>query len=425
MIRIKPLEKLKKNIIEVPGSKYIANRVLMLAALADGESTVVNVPDNNDIRHAIDALQNFGIDIQQSRNTLKIQGTGGKIHPKADVINVGESGTLMRFITAVSALSKTKVTITGSKRITERPVDHLVDALGQVGVKCESPSGCPPVTIQGGKIDGGKINVQGNISSQFISGLLLVAPFAERDLKIVLTSELVSVKYVDMTIKMMEEFGVTVERKGYKEFFIADGQKYKARKYIIPGDWSSASYFLAAAAVLQDKIEIINMDLKSTQGEAKFYEVLEKMGCQVELGQNSVKLISNQQLKGVDVDMGNMPDVAQTLTAIAPFADGITTIRNIEHLRYKECDRVEETANELRKIGGKASTTKDSITIEPSDLTGGQVETHNDHRMAMSFALCGLKAENVVINNPEVSAKSFPIYWDKLHEIGVEIEEVG
>ncbi len=425
MIRIKPLEKLKKNVIEVPGSKYIANRVLMLAALADGESTIANVPENNDIRHAIEALKNFGIDIQQTGNILKIMGTGGKIYPKSDVINVGESGTLMRFITAVSALSETKVTITGSKRITERPVDHLVDALGQVGIKCESPTGCPPVTIQGGGIDGGEINVQGNISSQFISGLLLVAPFAKSDLKISLTSELVSVKYVDMTIKMMAEFGVTVKRKGYKEFFIAEGQKYQARQFIIPGDWSSASYFLAAAAVLQDKIEIINLDMKSTQGEAKFYEVLEKMGCRVELRENSVKLTSNQPLKGVDVDMGNMPDVAQTLAAIAPFADGKTTIRNIEHLRYKECDRVEETANELRKIGGKASTTKDSIIIEPSELTGGHVETHNDHRMAMSFALCGLKAENVVINNPEVSAKSFPIYWDKLHEIGVEIEKVG
>ena len=424
MIKIKPLNKLKKNVIEVPGSKYIANRVLMLAALADGESTITNVPENNDIRHAIKALQNFGIDIQQNGNTLKIQGTGGKIHPKSDVINVGESGTLMRFITAVSALSKTKVTITGSKRITERPVDHLVDALGQVGISCESPTGCPPVSIQGGKIAGGEIRVQGNISSQFISGLLLVAPFAEGDLKISLTSELVSVKYVDMTIKMMEEFGVKVERQGYKEFFIADGQKYQARKFIIPGDWSSASYFLAAAAVLQDKIEIINLDLNSTQGEAKFYEVLEKMGCRVDLGENSVKLTSNQPLKGVDVDMGNMPDVAQTLAAIASFADGKTTIRNIEHLRYKECDRVEKTANELRKIGGNVSTTKDSITIVPSELTGGQVETHNDHRMAMSFALCGLKAENVIINNPEVSAKSFPIYWEKLQEIGVELEPV-
>ena len=424
MIRIKPLDKLKKNVIEVPGSKYIANRVLMLAALADGESTISNVPENNDINYAIRALKNFGIDIQQKKNVLKIQGTGGKINSASDVIDVGESGTLMRFITAVSALSENKVTITGSKRITERPVEHLIDALGQVGIKCESPTGCPPVSIQGGRIHGGEIKVQGNISSQFISGLLLVAPFADGDLKITLTSELVSVKYVDMTIKMMEEFGVKVQRNGYKEFFIADGQKYKAKDFIIPGDWSSASYFLATAALLQDKIKIINMDLNSTQGEAKFYEVLEKMGCEVELGENSITLTSNNKLNGVDIDMGNMPDVAQTLAAIAPFSNGKTTIRNIEHLRYKECDRVEETANELRKIGGNVSTTKDSITIEPSQILSGQIETHNDHRMAMSFALCGLKAENVVINNPEVSSKSFPIYWEKLQEIGVEIEQV-
>jgi len=424
MFRIKPLDKLKKNVIDVPGSKYIANRVLMLAALADGESTISNVPNNNDIGHAIDALKNFGIDIQQTGNVLKIQGTGGKIHPISDIINVGESGTLMRFITAVSALSETKVTITGSKRITERPVEHLIDALGQIGIKCESPTGCPPVSIQGGKFTGGEIKVKGNISSQFISGLLLVAPFAEGDLKITLTSELVSVKYVDMTIKMMEEFGVKVQRDGYKQFIITNGQKYQSRDFIIPGDWSSASYFLASAAQLQDKITIINMDLNSTQGESKFYNVLEKMGCDVELGENSITLTSTNKLNGVDIDMGNMPDVAQTLAAIAPYAEGKTTIRNIEHLRYKECDRVEETANELRKIGGNVSTTKDSITIEPSQLNGGLVETHNDHRMAMSFALCGLKSENVVINNPEVSSKSFPNYWEKLQEIGVEIEEV-
>lgn len=424
MIKIKPLSKLKKNVIEVPGSKYIANRVLMLAALANGESTISNVPENNDINRAIEALQNFGIDINKNGNVLKIQGSNGQINPVSNEINVGESGTLMRFITAVSALSSKKVTITGSKRITERPVEHLIDALAQVGIKCESPTGCPPVSIQGGKIMGGEILVQGNISSQFISGLLLVAPFAEGDLTIKLTSELVSVKYVDMTIKMMEEFGVTVQRDGYKEFFIAAGQKYIARDFIIPGDWSSASYFLAATALLQDQIKIINLDLNSKQGEAKFYEVLGKMGCEIELGENSVSLKSDKKLKGIDIDMGNMPDVAQTLAAIAPFAEGKTTIRNIEHLRYKECDRVEETANELRKIGGNVTTTKDSITIEPSQITGGQVETHNDHRMAMSFALCGLKAENVVINNPEVSSKSFPIYWEKLQEIGVEIERI-
>ena len=421
---IKPLSKLKKNIIEVPGSKYIANRVLMLAALADGESTISNIPENNDIRNAMTALNNFGVNIQQNGNVLKIKGSGGKINPISDIIDVGESGTLMRFITAVSALSEKKITITGSRRICERPVEHLIDALGQVGIKSESLTGCPPVTIEGGKINGGEIKVKGNISSQFISGLLLVAPYAQDDLKIILTSELVSVKYVDMTIDLMNEFGVKVERNGYSEFFIKANQKYQARDFIIPGDWSSASYFLAAAALLQDEITIINMNINSVQGEAKFYEVLEKMGCNVELDENSITLSSTKKLKSIDVDMGNMPDVVQTLAAIASFSEGSVTIRNIEHLKYKECDRVEETANELRKIGGNVSTTKDSITIFPSELIGGEIETHNDHRMAMSFALTGLKSENVKIVNPEVSAKSFPGYWDKLQEIGVEIEEL-
>ncbi|MBN2279671.1 MAG: 3-phosphoshikimate 1-carboxyvinyltransferase [Candidatus Marinimicrobia bacterium] len=425
MIRIKPLTKLKKHVLEVPGSKYIANRVLMLAALADGVSTISNVPENNDINHAIEALTNFGIDIIKTGDQLKIRGSNGKINPVSKVINVGESGTLMRFITAVSALSTQKVTITGSRRITERPVEHLIDALAQVGVKGESPTGCPPVSIEGGEISGGEIRVKGNISSQFISGLLLVAPFAKGDLKIVITSELVSVKYVDMTINAMKDFGVNVQRDGYREFFIPAGQKYQAQNYSIPGDWSSASYFLAAAALLEDEITLVNMNLNSAQGEAKFYEVLKKMGCDIITGKNSLTLKSEKKLRGVDVDMGNMPDVAQTLAAIAPFAQGKTTIRNIEHLRYKECDRIDETAHELRKIGVKIFTTKDSLIIEPSTVSGGQVETHNDHRMAMSLALCGLKAENLVINNPEVSAKSFPNYWQKLQEIGVEFEEIG
>jgi 3-phosphoshikimate 1-carboxyvinyltransferase len=424
MIKIKPLTMFKKNIIEVPGSKYIANRVLMLAALSEGKSILSNVPRNNDIINAIKALENLGIDIQQSGNKLQITGTGGKIEPVTDSINVGESGTLMRFITAVSALSEKKVTITGSQRICERPVDHLIDALAQVGIKSSAPTGCPPVSIEGGKISGGEIRIKGNISSQFISGLLLVAPFAQEDLKIILTSELVSVKYVDMTIDLMEKFGVKVKRKDYSEFFIPKGQTYRPRNFTIPGDWSSASYFLAAAALLQEKITILNMDMNSLQGEAEFYKVLEAMGCKVKTEKESITLSASEKLKSLDIDMGNMPDVAQTLAAIAPFCAGTVTIRNIEHLRYKECDRILETANELRKLGAKITTTRDSITIQPSRLTGAVVETHNDHRMAMSLALPGLKIENVIINNPQVSAKSFPNYWEKLQEIGVEIEEI-
>ncbi len=424
MLKINPLQKIKTPVITVPGSKYIANRVLMLAALAKGTSVISNVPENNDINHAIEALVNFGIDIEKQGNQLTIHGSEGSLFPQSERIDVGESGTLMRFITAMAALSKKKVTITGSDRICQRPVEHLIDALGQVNIWSDSKTGCPPVSIKGGTISGGEIKVKGNISSQFISGLLLVSPFAKKDLTIKLTTELVSEKYVDMTIKLMATFGVHIERKGYQEFFIAAGQHYTAQNFKMPGDWSSASYFLAAAAVLKDKITIENMDLNSIQGEAKFYEVLEKMGCNISFGKDSITLLATQQLSGIDIDMGNMPDVAQTLAAIAPFVSGKTVIRNIEHLRYKECDRIQETVAEMKKLGANIRATKDSIILEPSTLSGAILETHNDHRVAMSLALVGLKVDNCRLLNPEVAAKSFPGYWEKLREIGVRLEEM-
>ncbi len=421
MIEIKPLKQLDYKEINVPGSKYIANRVLIIAALADGITTITNVPDNDDINHSIQALKHLGINIKQDHDTLEIIGCSGKLNVKGKKLDVGESGTLMRFITCVAALSNDKIHITGSQRICQRPVGELLDALGNLGVKVKSNAGCPPIDFLEGKLVGGTTNISGNVSSQYISGLLLVAPFAEKDVVINLTTELVSKKYVDLTIDLMEKFGVVVVRNEYKCFRVKAGQKYTGMKFSVPGDWSSANYFFAIAALLKGKIKVKNLNLNSKHGEARFISVLEKMGCYIEKGSDFIIVTGPEQLLGIDIDMEPMPDTVQTLTALAPFAMKKTIIRHIENLKYKECDRINDTAFELRKMGCRVETTNDAMIIYPSVLNSAVVDTHSDHRMAMSMAIIGLVQEGIKIMNPECAGKSFPGYWDKLKEIGVEI----
>ncbi|MBN1157321.1 3-phosphoshikimate 1-carboxyvinyltransferase [Candidatus Woesearchaeota archaeon] len=420
MIEIIPVSSIDRE-ISVPGSKYIANRALILAALAEGTSTIENLPENDDINNSITALSQFGIKARKEQDKLTI--TGGKIFSPREEINVGESGTLLRFITAVAALADGKTKITGSKRIQERPILDLVKSLNELGIKAESNSGCPPVQIDGGTLEGGITKIKGNISSQFISALLLVAPYAKSDVEIILENELVSKNYVDMTISLMKRFGVAVERQGYDQFKIKSNQSYRAINYKIPGDWSSATYFLGAAAITQGRIRVTGMDMMSEQGEAKFCDALSRMGCSVLKGMNWIELRGNQ-LKGIDINMANMPDAVQTLAAVACFAKGMTKITGISNLKYKESNRIDDTATELKKLGISVSSGEDELTINGGRATSATLESHNDHRMAMSLALIGLKIPGIRIENPECVKKSFPEYWNKLREIGVEIKNV-
>ncbi len=422
MIEIVPIDKLDADII-VPGSKYIANRVLIISALAKGKSIIKNVPDNEDINNSIMALKSFGADIQRKDDLLIISGNKGKLKIPGKAINVGDSGTLLRFITGVAAICRGKVKITGSKRIQERPINDLISAFSDLGVKTKSLNkGKPPVVIEGGTLKGGKIKIKGDISSQYISSLLLVASYAKEDVEIILKTEVVSKNYIDLTIQLMEDFGVKIERKGYSRFLIKSGQRYRAREYVIQGDWSSASYFLAAGAIVPGRIRIKNIDLKSRQGESRFYSVLKKMGCKINKKDDWIEVIGPERLIGIDIDMGSMPDTVQTLCSVACFAEGTTSITNIGNLRYKESDRINDTALELKKLGINVKTKDDSITIKGGNVRDGIIDTHNDHRTAMSFALIGLKVKRMKINNPEVVNKSFPGYWDKLKEIGAEIK---
>ena len=420
MIEILPVKKLNST-VSVPGSKYIANRVLLIAALAEGDSAIKNMPKNEDICATIAALKNFGIKISEKKHRIVIHGAGGKLKSPKDAVDVGNSGTLMRFIAGFASIADGKAIITGSERIKQRPIGDLLKSLKELGVVCSSlNNGFPPVEIIGGALKGGKTRIKGDISSQFISALLLISPFAKNDVEITIDGELVSSGYVDLTINLMKEFGVNVERSGSR-FTVKANQKYKSRNFTIPSDWASANYFLAAAAIVPGTVTINNLDFKSKVPESGFYRVLEKMGCKVLLDNNSIKITGTDKLKPIDADMGSMPDSAQTLAVAALFADGTTKIRNIGNLKFKESDRINDTATELRKLGADVEVKNDELIINNNlkklNFKSAIIDSHNDHRMAMSFAVVGLRIPGIKIDNPECANKSFPQFFAKLNKI--------
>ncbi len=421
MIEIIPIKKLNSE-ITVPGSKYIANRILVISALAKGTSTIKNIPDNDDINTAIKVLKQFGVDIKKENSAVKINGTLGKIKLPKEEINVKDSGTLMRFIASFAALAQGKTKITGSKRIQERPIIDLLNSLKDLGVDCDSLNkGFPPVEINGGRLNGGITKIKGNVSSQFISSLLLVAPYAENDVEIILETNIVSKNYVDMTIDLMEKFNVHIERQGYKKFIVKSGRKYTAKEFTIPGDWSTSNYFLATAAIVPGKIKINGLDMQSKHGEAMFADVLAEMGCKIKKNKKNIEIMGVSNLNSVDVDMSSMPDSVQTLAAVAVFANGTTRIKNIGNLKYKESDRIKDTARELKKLGVNVTVKEDELIIKGGKVKSAIIDPHNDHRMAMSLALIGLKFPGIKIKNPECVNKSFPKFWDRLKEIGAGI----
>ena len=416
--------------ITIPGSKYIANRLLAIASLARGITTIRNLPYNNDIKHAIQAFQDLGVDITASRDFLQIRGSTGKF-PKDSVkiinINTGESGTLMRFITAVAALVNNDVRITGSDRIKERPVGELVDSLESLGAEVIRENGeYPPIIIKSGYLKGGPVKVNGEKSSQFISALLLIAPYAKENVEIQITGEAVSRSYINLTNELIAKFGVKINQRGNNKYFIESGQSYRGRDFSIPADWSTANFFFAAAAITGGKITINNLDLNSSQGEAGFIEVLENMGCKVLKRKSSVTLEGPQSLSGIDVDMSSIPDAVPALSAVAAFCKDDVIIRNIAHLRYKECDRIKAIKEELSKIGVDVQTKEDEILINGSNIQNKPVtfNPRNDHRIAMSMALIGLRIPGIRIDNPECADKSYPGYWEKLQELGVTVNDV-
>ncbi|OQZ00619.1 MAG: 3-phosphoshikimate 1-carboxyvinyltransferase [Candidatus Brocadia sp. UTAMX2] len=420
MIEIKPITGRIDAIVKVPGSKSYTNRALITAALADGTSTITNALFSDDTKYMASSLNVLGIPVeeQQDVNTFIVHGKGGAIPARQANLFVGNAGTAMRFLTAMLTLGNGVYEIDGVTRMRQRPIQDLLDGLSQLGadVTSKNNDGCPPVMIRGKGLQGGLTVVKGDLSSQYFSALLMTSPYAKRDVIIEVKGNLVSKRYVDMTIALMRQFGADVENHEYKRFIVKSGQCYQSRNYEVEGDASGASYFFAAAAITGGKVRVVGIGSDSLQGDIHFVDVLKSMGCSVTWGDNWIE-VQGGPLRGIDIDMGDMPDVVQTLAAVAVFAQGRTRVRNVKNMRIKETDRIAAVVNELRRMGISAVEYEDGFEIEPSPPCPAEIETYDDHRMAMSFALVGLRSSGIAIKNPGCVAKTFPDYFQRLEAL--------
>ena len=399
--------------VVLPGSKSYTHRMLIAAALADGKSLLRGGLDSEDIHHTRSALESMGISIAGSPEMLHVAGASGRLSPYVKEIYLGNSGTSMRLLTAVAALGVGPYILTGSSRMQERPMDDLLLGLSQIGVEAQSlkENGCPPVRIHGNAPAGGPVSMNCARSSQFLTAVLLIAPYLRNGADITVVEGPVSKPYIDITVDVMSRFGVRVERNGYQRFKVAGGQCYRAGEMTIPPDASQASYFWAAAAVTGGAVTVTGIDQAGCQGDIGFLEVLKKMGCRVESTANGVT-VTGGNLKGIEADMAHMPDLVPTLAVVAAFADGATRIHNIAHLRIKESDRIRTTATELQKMGIQIKEAESELTVWGGIPKGAEIDTYDDHRIAMSFAVAGLRVTGIRIKGENCVAKSFPNFWE-------------
>lgn len=408
--------------INLPGSKSVSNRALLLAAMAKGTTHLTNLLDSDDIRHMLTALHALGIDysLSEDRTQCRVTGIGGALHTEQQLeLFLGNAGTAIRPLTAALCLADNSLVLTGEPRMKERPIGHLVDALREGGAQIdylENP-GFPPLRVKGG-FKGGTITVDGSVSSQFLTALLMAAPLAEQQTLISIKGELVSKPYIDITLHLMATFGIEVDNQNYQRFVINGQQHYQSPgEYLVEGDASSASYFLAAAAIRGGTVTVTGIGRHSVQGDIRFVDVLEKMGATVIWGDDFVAC-TGAPLTSVDMDMNHIPDAAMTIATTALFAKGRTRMTNIYNWRVKETDRLYAMATELRKVGAEVIEGEDFITITPpAQLQHAEIATYNDHRMAMCFSLVALSDTPVTILDPGCTAKTFPDYFDQLRAI--------
>ncbi len=408
--------------VQVPGSKSLTNRAMVVAALADGPSVLSGALDSEDTRVMVGALRTLGITIDHdaSTATISLQGCSGAIPSRAASLSVANSGTSLRFLTAMLATADGTFHLDGSPRMRQRPISDLLDALGDLGVRVQSDlgTGCPPVTVEASGLSGGRAVVKGDVSSQFLSGLLMALPYARIATNVVVDGSLVSQPYVAMTIAVMDAFGVSIGNRGFRQFDVQPG-RYTGRPFAIEPDASAASYFLALAAITGGSITLEGLGHSSIQGDVAFADVLERMGCTI-IREPSRTTIKAGPLRGVDVDMNAISDTVMTLAVTALFAEGPTRIRNVAHIRHKESDRIAALAAELRKLGAHVDEYPDGLAIAPPApelLRGAEITTYDDHRMAMSFALAGLRIPGVTILDPGCVAKTYPGFWSDLERL--------
>lgn len=413
--------------VAAPASKSATQRALIAAALASGRSRLRHPLVADDSRHLIAALDAVGIpariDAAGADPVFEIEGRGGAIPTGRAAVSVGNAGTAMRFLTAMLALGRGEYVIDGDPRMRQRPIEDLLAALRALGAEAASlgGNGCPPVRVGGPGLRGGTARLKGGTSSQYVSAILLAAPATPEGVHLHVEGPLVSRPYVDLTLGIMRRFGAEIETTPAgpepTEFIVRPGRPYRACDFEIEGDYSSASYFFAAAAVTRGRVRVDRLDPGSSQGDARFLDLLARMGCRVERGDSWVAVEGTADLRGIDADCGAMPDIVPTLAVVALFADGRTRITGVPHLKVKESDRIAAVAGEINRMGGGATPLPEGLTIEPRPLHAARIETHSDHRIAMAFAVAGLRVGGVVIADPGCVSKSFPDFWARFEQL--------
>lgn len=423
--------------VRLPGSKSITNRALLMAGLAEGPSTIRNPLECDDSRYMIQALVQLGVDVRRNESdaSVWVNGVGGPFPVKQCELKLGNAGTALRFLTGALAAGGGNYTVDGDPRMRQRPIADLVKAIITLGGDIAAPTGCPPVTIGPRPIVGGRVDILGSTSSQFISSILMAAPLASRRVEMRVTGELVSRPYIDLTLQGMRDFGAKVfvddkRHDGEPLFEVVPGRPYKGRDFMVEGDASAASYFYAAAAVTGGTIRVEGVGKETHQGDSRCADVLAAMGCRVKKELDAIT-VSGGLLKKVDWNCADIPDVVPTLAVVALFAHGRTRLRGVAHLRHKESDRIASVAAELRKIGGQVKELADGLEIEgtlgsgPTTLHDAVIDTWGDHRIAMALSVAALGVSGVTIRNPHVVSKSFPTFFEVLQSIGARVEVLG
>ncbi len=403
--------------IEIPGSKSYTNRALIMAALTKGPVKLLNPLESDDTEAMISCLTSFGIHIKKEANAFIVENDISDITDKEYELCANISGTTIRFILALACIVPGTKSIYGEEGLNKRPIGNLVDGLKQLGaaINYQDKAGYPPLKVMSSQLKAGTVKLHGDVSSQFFSALLMIAPVIG-DLTIEVEGNQISKSYIDITISMMKEWGVEVENHEYQRYVIKGGQSYTMKEYSIEGDFSAAGYFFAIGALTKSTITLKNMNAESVQGDKQFLDILEQMGNNGSCAENEITIIG-KGVKPVEVDMEQCPDQAQTLAVLAAFAKGKTVMTGIRSLRVKETERVKAIETELAKMGIKTESTHDTLTIYGGDPKPATIDTYGDHRMAMSFAVAGTVLPGMKINNPEVVNKTFPEFWKKLEEL--------
>jgi 3-phosphoshikimate 1-carboxyvinyltransferase len=420
-MRLKPIRRVDGEVL-LPGSKSISNRVLLLSALASGTTNVRNLLQSDDIERMIEALTALQVQITASPRdrSCRVVGNGGPISSSGAELYLGNAGTAMRPLCAALSLGKGDFVLRGNARMCERPIGDLVDALRQAGADITylADEGFPPLRVTAKGLAGGRICIQGNISSQFLSSILLASPLARKETIITVAGDLVSRPYIDITLDVMRRFGVIVENRDYSSFIVPQTESYiSPSDFYVEGDASSASYFLSAGAIRGGTVKVHGVGSRSVQGDIAHADVLEAMGATVRRGESWIE-VTRGELRGIDIDCANIPDAAMTIAATALFADGPTRLRNIYNWRLKETDRLAAMTKELTKLGATVSEGRDFIVIEPPDtIRPATIDTYDDHRMAMSLSLAALGDAEITIVDPGCVSKTFPDFFDKLRSI--------